>query len=133
MKRMKRVALMMALLAVSAVSVKAAEVPAPVATSPEVYVINNHGTDVRVFIEDADGKLHNLGRLGRGELKNIQVPEEIAARQFRIKVYPTAPVWEPIADEFGVKTNPLDAQRDHMVTVWLEADLSQSLVEIDRG
>lgn len=133
MKRMKRVALMMALVAVSAVSVQAAEVPAPESMGPDVYVINNHRTDVRVFLEDADGNLHSLGRIGRGELKNIQVPEEIAARSFRIKVYPTAPVWEPISDEYGVKTNPLDAGTDRMVTVWLEADLSQSLVEINRG
>lgn len=133
MKRMKRVALMMALLAVSAVSVQAAEVPAPATVGPDVYVINNHQTDVRLFIEDADGKLHNLGRLGRGELKNVQIPEAIAAREFRIKVYPTGPVWSSISDDYGVKTNPLDSARDRTVMVWLEADLTQSLVEIDRG
>ena len=133
MKGIKRVALVLALTAASAVSVQAAETNGPEKDGTDVYVVNNHLTDVRVFVEDADGRLHNLGRIARGELRNIEVPTDIAAREFRIKVYPTAPVWSSIADDYGVKTNPLDASRDRMVTVWLEADLARSLVEIQRG
>jgi len=102
-------------------------------TDTEIYVVNNHLVDVRVYVEDAEGKLHNLGRIARGTLRNIQVPAECAGGDYRIKIYPTAPVWSPVSDEYGVKTNPLNNERDRQVTVWLEADLTQSLVEIDRG
>ena len=132
MKGMIRVALMTAFMAVAAGSLRAAEVEGP-GDKTDVYVVNNHVTDVRVYLEDADGRLHNFGRIGRGELKNIDVPADIAAREFRIKVFPTAPVWSPISEDIGIKTNPLDSQRDHQVTVWVEPDITQSVVEIARG
>lgn len=134
MKGMYRVALMMGLVAVSAVSVEAAELQGPDAEiTTEIYVVNNHLSDVRVFAEDAEGKLHNLGRVARGDLRHFDVPEELADEEFRIKVFPTTPVWSPIPDDYGVKTNPLNAGQDREVRVWLEADLTQSVVEIDRG
>lgn len=133
MKGMYRVALMLGLVAASAVSVEAAEYQGSDEITTEIYVMNNHLTDVRVFAEDAEGRLHNLGRVMRGDLRTFEVPQELAADEFRIKVYPSAPAWSPISDDFGVKTNPLVAERDRQVRVWLEADLSQSIVEIDRG
>ncbi len=99
----------------------------------EIYVMNNHLSDVRVFAEDADGRLHSLGRVARGALRSIDVPESVAADGYRIKVFPASPVWSPIADEWGIKTSVLHSERDLRVTMWLEADLAQSLVEIERG
>ncbi len=133
MRGMKRVALTVVLAAVAAVPASAAPTVGPEANDTEIYVVNNHLVDVRVYIEDAEGRLHSLGRVARGALRNIKVPEECAGSDFRIKVFPSAPVWSPVSDDFGVKTNPLNNQRDRLVTVWLEADLTQSLVEIDRG
>ncbi len=134
MKGMIRVALMLGLVAVSAVNVHAAEYQASDdEITTEIYVMNNHLSDVRVFAEDAEGRLHNLGRVKRGDLRTFEVPEQLAEEEFRIKIYPSAPVWSPISDDFGVKTNPLAAERDRQVRLWLEADLSQSIVEIDRG
>ena len=134
MKGMYRVALMLGLVAVSAVNVQAAEYQgSDDEIQTEIYVMNNHLSDVRVFAEDAEGKLHNLGRVMRGDLRTFEVPQELADEEFRIKVYPSTPAWSPISDDFGVKTNPLVAERDRQVRVWLEADLTQSIVEIDRG
>ncbi len=135
MKGMYRVALMMGLMAVSAVSTQAAEVRTHEndESKTEVYVVNNYLSAVRVFAEDAGGKLHSLGRVARGSLKTFDLPEAVASGEFRIKVYPSTPVWSPIPDDFGVKTNSLDSQRDHQVRFWLEADLTQSIVEIDRS
>lgn len=76
--------------------------------------------------------MHNLGRVARGDLRTFEVPQDLADEEFRIKVYPSTPVWSPIFDVFRVKTNPLVAERDHQVHVWLKADLSQSIVEIER-
>lgn len=131
MKGMTRVALMLALAAATAGPVDAAE--PDTRNDTEIYVVNNHLADVRVFAEDAEGRLHNLGRVARGQLRNIDVPEEIAAHEYRIKVFPATPAWSPIPDDYGIKTSLLDNDRDHQVTMWLEADLTRSLVEIDRG
>lgn len=134
MRGLNRVALLLGLVAMTAAPLHAA----PTWTSTddpetEIFVINNHLVDVRVFAEDANGKLYKLGRVSRGELGTFDVPEAVSAENFRIKVFPTSPVWSAVPDDFGVKTNPLDARRDHQVRVWLEADLAQSVVEIERG
>jgi hypothetical protein len=131
MKGMTRVALMMALAAAAAAPVQATETDDR--NDTEIYVVNNYLADVRVYVEDAKGKLHNLGRVARGELRTVDVPEEIAAHEYRIKIFPSTPVWSPIPDDYGIKTSLLDNDRDRQVTMWLEADLTQSLVEIDRG
>lgn len=134
MNGMKRVALSMVLVAIAAVPASAAPTVGPeLGNDTEIYVVNNHLVDVRVFIEDAQGQLYNIGRVPRGGLRNIEVPAECVGGDYRIKIFPTSPVWSPVPDDYGVKTNPLNNERDHQVTVWLEPDLTQSLVEIDRG
>ena len=102
MKGMTRVALMLALAAVTAAPATAAEPEAR--NDTEIYVVNNHLADVRVFAEDAEGRLHSLGRVARGQLRTMEVPEEIAGQDYRIKVFPATPVWSPIPDDFGIKT-----------------------------
>jgi hypothetical protein len=133
MKGMSRVALMVGLVAVSAGSVQAAEIrDTDDRNDTDVYVVNNYLTDVRVFAEDTDGRLYKLGRVARGQLRNFDVPEVVAAGEFRIKVFPTSPILSPIPDDFGIKTSPLDPETDHQVRIWLEADLTQSIVEVAR-
>ena len=97
-----------------------------------IFVMNNHLVSVRVFAEDADGRLHDLGRVARGRLGTFAVPADVASREFRVKVFPASTAWAPEGDDFGVKTNPLSVERDRQVTMWLEADLAQSIVEISR-
>ena len=134
MKGMTRVALMAGLVAMSATSVQAVEVRSDDDRyETAVYVVNNHLADVRVYAEDADGRLHNLGRVARGQLKNFDVPEHVAEGDFRIKIFSADPVWSPVSEDYGVKTNPLNTERDAEIRIWLEADLAQSIVEIDRG
>jgi len=127
-------ALLMGLVAMPAAPLDAAQARTTAdEAETEVFVINNHLVDVRVFAEDADGKLHKLGRVARGQLGTFDIPEAVSEENFRIKVFPASPVWSPGPDDFGVKTNPLDARRDRQVRVWLEADLARSMVEIERG
>ena len=134
MKGLSRMAFLMGLVAMTAAPLDAAQAwTAAEETEMEVFVINNHLVDVRVFAEDADGKLHKLGRVARGQLGTFDIPEAVSGENFRIKVFPTSPVWSPGPDDFGVKTNRLDARRDRQVRVWLEADLARSMVEIERG
>ena len=134
MKGMTRVALMMALVAATAGPISAAQTGEPEARNDtEIYVVNNHLSAVRVFAEDAEGKLHSLGRIPRGQLRTIEVPADVAAHDYRLKVFPITTTWSAIADASGIKTSPLSNDRDRQVTMWLEADLAQSIVEIDRG
>jgi len=133
MRGMYRVALMLGLVAASAVNVEAAEYQGFDEITTEIYVMNNHLADVRVYAEDAAGRLHSLGRVARGDMRSFEVPQDLADEEFRIKVFPSAPAWSPVSGDLGVKTNPLVAERDHQVRVWLEADLAQSIIEIDRG
>jgi hypothetical protein len=128
---MKRVFLTAAMIAMSATVAQAADTAGPADDQgPEIYVVNNHLVDVRVFAEDADGKLHKLGRVARGKLVSFEISEDIVGQDFRIKVYPTSPPWSPTPDNYGVKTNVLDASGLGHVTVWLEHDLSNSVVEV---
>ncbi len=133
MKTTLGVALVVGLMTMSATAVAGEEVLVPVdEIAPRVYVMNNYLTDVRIYIEDAEGKLHNMGRLSRGSLTSFAVPEEISRGEFRVKVYPAALPGSPFAADSGVKTNPLDAGRDYQVRLWLEPDLTASIVEIAR-
>jgi len=127
-----RTALMlMAALAIGAASVEAAEFETT--EVPEaVRVMNNHGALIRVYAEDTDGELHRLGAVRQGELAEFEIPAEIADESFRIKVYPSSPIGEPRQD-FGVKTNPISLDSDRHVTVWVERDLTRSVVELARG
>lgn len=133
MKGLYRVALMAGLVALSTNPVQATEVDPEDKYDTAVYVVNNHLTVVRVYAEDADGRLHTLGRVARGQLKNFEVPADVAEGEFRIKVYPAPPAGTPASEDFGIKTHPLDSETDQQVRIWLEADLAQSLVEIERS
>ncbi|MBT8487349.1 MAG: hypothetical protein HKN72_03720 [Gemmatimonadetes bacterium] len=133
MRKMIRVALVAGMMMMSVASVEAREIHSPddeMAT--QVLVMNNYLTDVRVYIEDDEGKLHHMARLARGSVANFEVPSELAGGEFRVKVYPAAMPGSRLDDDKGIKTNPLAAGRDHQVRVWLEADLPSSIVEIAR-
>jgi len=134
MKTMFRVALVMGLMTMSAASVEAREISSPDdEMTTQVLVMNNYLTEVRVYIEDAEGHLHHIARVSRGRLADFSVPADLAHGDFRVKVFPAALPGTALASDEGIKTNPLNGQRDRQVRVWLEADLPSSIVEIARG
>lgn len=134
MKTMLRVALVMGLMTTMSTAVQAEEVDPPTdVITTQVLVMNNYLETVRVYLEDADGKLHNMGLLARGSIKDFNVPEAVASGAFRVKVYPAGMPGTRLSGEAGVKTNPLESPRDQQVRVWLEPDLPRSTVEVARG
>lgn len=135
MKALHRVSLLLGLLAASATSVQAATPRGPGAASrpSEVYLSNNFLEDVRVFAEDAGGRLHDLGRVNRGAFHIFEIPAALTGSEFRVKVYPISGVWSPISDDYGVKTEELVTALDRQVHVWLKPNLAASVVEIDRN
>ena len=82
---------------------------------------------------DSTGRRLSLGRVARGELREFEIPEEIAQESFRIRIVPRPSAWSLLQDDYAVKTNPLDLEIYSQVTLWLESDLRQSKVETTRG
>jgi len=134
MKAAFRVALALSLVAVAATSVQAIEPTGPDDQDAKgVRVVNNYGDLVRVYAVDAGGHLHKLGRVASGQLVEFEIPEDIAGEAFRIKIFPGQPVWSPRVDDYAVKTNPLNLNGDTDVTVWVEPELTHTVVEMSRG
>jgi hypothetical protein len=135
MKGMCRVALMMGMVAFSAASAEAVQVKGSWDDAGhEVRVVNNYPSPVRVYVQDANGRMHLLGRVARGKFKVLKVSAEIAQKgDVRLKVYPNEPVWSLVGNTNGIKTKELSLQPGDAVTMWLETDLTQSMIEVQKG
>ena len=97
----------------------------------EIYVVNSHHVPVRVFAEDLDGRLHSLGRIARGDVSTVQVPESVASQAYRLKFVPApSDVWSPVSDLTSLKTAPLDPAQIQRVTVWIESSLDLSEIDV---
>ncbi len=135
---MNRVALVLGLVACSAVSVEAGELRGPgnevtneIATS-EIVVANGYRTHVLVHVEDSAGRLQLLGRVSRGEVKSFDVPADVTERgDFRVKVYP---VYNPDPwsgwNDVGIKTRALRLDNGEMLVLWVGKSLTESSMEV---
>ena len=102
---------------------------------PTVRVMNNHGRNVSVYVVDSDDRRHLLGRVGRSSIKELQIPSGLVREigTVQLKVYPVLPApglgvsgFEPA----GIKTRELSVRSDQVIELYLEADLTRSLVGI---
>ena len=132
MKVTYRVALMLGLVAFSAASVEAAEIDAPSNDGARVVnIVNNFLSPVRVYAEDAKGRMHPLGNVAQGQFKTLEIPEQIVEMgAVRIKVFPYQPASSLMSNADGIGTRGLNLQADNFVTLWLETDLTASMLEI---
>ncbi len=136
MKRMTGVALALAMLALSAVSVRATEVAGPdeATIGGEINVTNNSWTPIQVYAEDSEGDLHFLGRVSRNKFVLFEIPAEISELgDFRIKLYPDESDVRPAHSSGGIKTQPLNPKQGELVVVLVEPDLSSSVVLFEQG
>ncbi len=105
----------------------------PESDGHEVRVVNNHLGTIRVFVQDAHGELHSLGRVGRGQYKVLTVGPDITAMgPIRVKFLPADPTWTAGEDE-GIRTQDLTFEAGQAMNAFLEADLTSSVIEIDLG
>jgi hypothetical protein len=134
-KSIYRAALMLGLTAFSATSLEGADVdPRTDDEARQVNVVNNFASSVRVFALDANGRLHALGIVARGQFKALEISNEIAEMgAIQIKVYPNQPGRSLMSNTQAIKTRQIHLQSEQTVTVWLEMDLSASTVEIRQG
>ncbi len=112
--------------------------PAPAAGSNpendeiEVYVVNSHTVPVRVFAEDAEGRIHSLGLVQRGAVTSVEVPAKLASTEYRLKFVPTpVDAFSSVSAEDALKTALLSSDRVRQVTVWIEPTLDLSDIEIN--
>ena len=128
-----RMAVATAFLALGAASVKA-ETPGPANNTLEIRVINNNASVVHVYVQDANGRLRSLGRVGRSDFKILEVDKSIADMgAFEIKVFPDEPVWSLVGSPDGVRTQPLDLELGDAVNFWVETAITDSHLEVIRG
>ena len=134
-KSIYRAALMLGLTAFSATSLEGADVdPRTDDEASQVNVVNNFASSVRVFALDANGRLHALGIVARGQFKALEISNEIAEMgAIQIKVYPNQPGRSLMSNTQAIKTRQIHLQSEQTVTVWLKMDLSASTVEIRQG
>ena len=123
----------LAAVGVLAVGVNTAEA----ATSPtkhEVRVINDHAAPVEVYLEDAQGRLHALGRVDDAEFKVLEVDDEVTALgEFRLKIFPEARMGTLVDASSGIRSVELKLEDGDAVNVWLGNELTRSQIEVTKG
>ena len=128
MKRMRVVTMMLGLMASSAVAAQAQSTRT--GDDTQVFVANNSVTPVRVYLQDAAGEQHELGRVDRGGTSMFDVSDETAVEgDFQIVVRPCQ-FRQFSRDPVSVRTKTLEVENDETVILWLERDLSRSKVEV---
>ena len=120
------------MMAVSAGAAKA-DTSAP-ASDHEIRVVNHHATTVRVYVQDANGGLHMLGRVGASDFKVLKVPAAVSELgQVQIKVFPVSPFDALTQAVDGIKSRGIALNGKDAVNMFVECDLEASTVEIAKS
>lgn len=124
-----------ALLALGATSAKAeSPVVGPTSNTVDIRVVNNHASAVRVYVRDAQGRMHRLGKVANSDFKVLEIPGEITAKgDVEIRVVPDEPVWSLLGGADGIRTNRIELKLGDAVNMFVETDLLSSQVEIARS
>ena len=134
MKMISRVALALALLAATVGTTTLQADTFDRVAPPTVRVMNNHGRDVMVYVVDSDYHRHLLGRVGRSELKDLQIPSGVVfwgTRTVQLKVYPVLATRPSLGyTSAGIETRWFSIQLDEVIELNLERTLMRSLAGI---
>jgi len=131
-KMISRVALALALLAVTVGTTTLQADTFDRVADPTVRVTNNHGRAVMVYVVDYKNHRHLLGRVGRSELKDLQIPSRLVwgTRTIQLKVYPVQPMLglgETSFEPAGIKTREFfSIESFGVIELYLEPDLTRS-------
>ena len=100
----------------------------------ELRVVNGYGTTVRVYVQDADGGLHMLGRVAAADFKILKVPAALTAKgMVQIEVYPIPPFEALTPATDGIETRRIELNGATAVNMYVESELLRSVVEIANG
>lgn len=124
-----------ALVGFGAASVKAEPpVRGPANNTVDLRVVNNHASPVTVYVKDARGRLHNLGRVASSDFKILEIPGAIAAMgDVQIEVYPWEPAWSLLGEAAGVATGKMPIKLGDALNVFVETNLLQTQIEFEKG
>ena len=123
-----------AAVAVLALLVNTGEAAANPTGSHEIRVINDYATPVEVYLEDAQGKLHELGRVDDADFQVLALDKELAALgEFRLKIFPVARMGTMVDASAGIASVELAVDEGDAVNVWLGEELTRSQIEVTRG
>lgn len=124
-----------ALMGMGAATVKAeTPVAGPSNNTVEIRVINHNAALVRVFVQDAKGGTHELGRVAGSDFGILEIPGALVAEgAVTIRVYPSEPVWSLLGDQDGIRTKAMSLKLGDAVNIFLEPRLDRSQVEVQRG
>ena len=133
MNRIYGATVMLGLIAWSAVSIEAAELRGPEdGVRNEIVVVNDYLTVVGVYLEDSEGQLHRLGRVGQGKVKRFEASADLLERgHFRVRIRPINQY--PGSQDVEIKTRVLNVEEDETVIMWLNTHLTQSAVKVTKG
>jgi hypothetical protein len=103
-----------------------------------VWVVNNHVGPVKVYAYSEARKPYLLGRVGHAGFQVFDVPEQVLedGATVQIKVYPDGVYSSPdptLLNETAIKSRRLPADRGLEIQVWVQPELTQSLIAIERG
>ncbi len=129
------VAVSIALLSLGAISAKA-ETPAagPGNNTVELRVVNRGAAAVRVYVVDATGKLHGLGRVWTDDFKVLEISGDIATKgDLQIRVFPDEPVGSLQGEADGIETRLLSLKLGDAMNLYVESHITESQVEVAKG
>ena len=122
------------MVALSAGTARAETDSAAPANDHELRVVNHHATTVRVYVQDANGGLHLLGKVGASDFKVLKVPAGVTSLgQVQIKVFPVSPFDALTQAVDGVQSRGIALDGRDALNMFVECDLSRSTVEIANG
>ena len=123
------VAVAVALLGLGATSAKAeTPVAGPANNTVELRVVNNNSAAVRVYIVDANGKLHGLGRVWTNDFKVLEISGDV-----HIRVFPDQPAGSLQGEADGIESGSLSLKLGDAVNLYIESHINESKVEIAKG
>lgn len=112
----------------------ATPVRGPSNNTVDLRVVNKHATPVVVYVQDAKGRTHYLGRVSPADFKILEIPGALAAMgDLRIDIFPRVPVGSLLGDPDGVRTEGFTVKLGDAINVFVETNLLRSQVEFERG
>ena len=115
-------------------SANAEPVLGPANNTVNLRVVNKHASPVTVYVQDARGRPHYLGRVATSDFKILEIPGDIAAMgDVKIQVYLWVPVWSLMGKSAGVVTSKFPLEIGDAVNVFVETDLLATQVERERS
>jgi hypothetical protein len=104
------------------------------ADAREVRVVNDYHEPVRVYVQDADSRLHHLGRVLPSMAMSLEIDAEIAAKgSFRIKVFPVSQPWTRLSEDSGIRSRDITLDEGEILTFWVERDLANSRITVGQS